>query len=65
MTPKRSHSSEGVAVRAAGGVRLGRADVCAKHLWRNHDGRVAVDALALQGVVVVAGPETIGVLDHA
>ena len=36
----------------------------AEHLGRNHDGGETLHRLTLEGVVVVAGPEAVGVVDH-
>ena len=45
---------------AAGGVGLGRADVAADQLGRDQQLGPALDRLALQGVVGVAGPDPVG-----
>ena len=48
-----------------GGVALGWTNVRAKQLWRNPKLGVALDGLALQRIVAVRGPESIGMHGHA
>jgi hypothetical protein len=52
-------------VDAAGGVRLGRADVRTHQLRRQQQAGEPLDLLAFQGVVGVADPDPVGVLQDA
>ncbi len=53
-------AAERECVNTAGGVCSGGPDVCPHHLRRNQHRRAALDGLAFERIVAVAGPDTLG-----
>ncbi|GLP67346.1 hypothetical protein TUSST3_39680 [Streptomyces sp. TUS-ST3] len=62
VAEERGAGPEGEVVGAAGGVGAGGADVGADEFGRQEQTGPAVDGLAFQGVVAVAGPDAVGAL---
>ena len=65
VAEQRRRRPERQRLGAAGGVRCRRPDVRPDHLQGDQHRGVALDRLALEGVVAVAGPHPLGALEDA